>query len=174
MSHYLRSRFFGRQLREGHDHPLHFAHIGCRESRQSFEFKLLGQFRVAQAIFRPIELGRGNEPERTSGQGGMVLPGKVFLGLELICTDLVSTSLDDPFAIPAKFRSLSIVIFPCISANACSLVSRVLLLNRCRNHCQCACNFGPSASIFSIGTHHRRGSNRFSPCAFAWLYHNLG
>jgi hypothetical protein len=51
--------FFERQLREGHNRSQHFAHVGHGEGWQSFDFELLDQSRIALAIFRPIELGRG-------------------------------------------------------------------------------------------------------------------
>ena len=102
-------------------------------------------------------------------------PCPVHGEFDMKCCNACPSLFSRLFAIPAKFRSLSIVIWPCRYANACSLVSRVLLLNRCRNRCQCSRNFGPRPLIFSTGTPHRWGSNRlFSPCSFAQFYHNLG
>ncbi len=89
--------FFRREIPEWHNSPQHLAYIGCQEGRQSFEFKLLSQFRVTLTIFRPVEFRGGDEPESAGGQGGMMLPGEVFLSLELIGADFIFAILNDPF-----------------------------------------------------------------------------
>ncbi len=89
--------FFERPLRERHDHSHHNAHVDYRESWQSFEFKLLNQFRIALTIFGPIQLGSGDEPGGASSQSGMMLPDNVLLGLKLICDDFIFAILDHPF-----------------------------------------------------------------------------
>jgi hypothetical protein len=93
----LSTSFMGRQFREGHDRSQQFAHVGRRKGWQGFEFQLLSQLRIALAIFRPLELDNGDDPEFAGGQGGVVLPGAVFLSLEFIGTNFIFAGLDHPF-----------------------------------------------------------------------------
>lgn len=52
---------------------------------------------VTLAVFDPIELGGGNEPQGTSSQSGMMLPREVLLGLKFTGADYVFAILDQPF-----------------------------------------------------------------------------
>jgi hypothetical protein len=93
----LSTSFLGRQLREGHDRSQHLAYVGRRKGWQRFEFQLLSQLRIALAIFRPLEFDNGNESECAGGQGGVVLPGEVFLSLEFISANFIFAVLDHSF-----------------------------------------------------------------------------
>jgi len=72
-------------------------YIGSGESRQYFESELLQQIWVASAGSSPSELLLSDEPEGTSRQSGMMLPGQILLSLEVIPAAFIFGIFKRPF-----------------------------------------------------------------------------
>ncbi len=84
MSDYLFSGLLGRELREWQHCLQQLSHVGSREGRQHLYLQLARQLRVTLMGLGPVQLDLSYEPQRSGGQGQVMLPRPALLRLEIV------------------------------------------------------------------------------------------
>src|SRR5712664_2964924 len=77
-----------RELRQGKDRLEQLAYVGSRERRHDLNCSLAGECGITRIGLRPRQLGLCDEPQRRGGEGQMMLPCLILLGLEFVPADL--------------------------------------------------------------------------------------
>ena len=156
------------ELRQGKDRLQQLAHVGRRERRQDLNCQLACQVGIPRIGLRPRQLGLGDEPQRRSGEGQVMLPRPVFLGLEFVPADLrlriFKGAFDEVPSTTPRDQAFVRGILRGIEQRIRAVARGVASYHQ---------PFGPRPLAYSDGPDALHGKVRGQPAAFSVAHHDL-